>query len=233
MALPTVQTAKRVIRRIGNHFGLIRQNRASVSEGGREVPVAWYDEAYVGCQAYDCPYYESRYYFLWLLVADRLRRAGVRRVLDIGCGAGQFAALLRDQGIRDYVGVDFSKTAIAMAQRQHPHGRFVVADARTTALYDEFDHEAIVCTEVLEHIEEDLVVVARFKPGVRCICTVPSFPYVSHVRHFRDAGEVAGRYRDYFQDLDVMTIASNDSLSNRYFLLDGVRNDYRHIPAST
>jgi SAM-dependent methyltransferase len=227
MALPAV---KRALRRIGNRLGLTSNDSAVAPQSGRELPVAWYDQEYVGCEAYEGPYQLSRYYCLWLLIADRIRRDGPRRVLDIGCGAGQLAALLRDQGIEDYVGVDFSQTAIAMAQRQVPKGRFVVADARTTPLYDVLDYDVLICTEVLEHIEDDLVVVARFKPGVRCICTVPSFPYKSHVRHFRDAAEVAARYQDYFRDLDVMTVPSNSSLADRYFLFDGVRNDFQYNP---
>jgi SAM-dependent methyltransferase len=228
-----LQTVKRAIRRIGNGLGFLSHEPALVPQGGRELPISWYDEEYVGCQPYECPYHESRYYFLWLLIADRIRRDGVRRVLDIGCGAGQLSVLLRDQGIEDYVGVDFSKTAIAMAQRQNPGGHFVLADARATELYDVFDHEVLVCIEVLEHIEDDLVVVARFKPGVRCICMVPNFPYVSHVRHFRDAAEVAARYQAYFRDLDVMTIAGNNSPTDRYFLFDGVRTDFRYSQART
>lgn len=228
MALPMV---RRALRHIGNRLGLMSNGSTAAPEASRELPVAWYDREYVGCEAYEGPYYASRYYFLWLLIADRIRRDGIRRVLDIGCGAGQLAALLRDQGIEDYVGLDFSKTAVDMARRQLPRGRFVVGDARTTGLYDEVDYEVIICTEVLEHIEDDLVVVARFKPSVRCICTVPNFPYVSHVRHFRDAAEVAERYRDYFRDLDVMTIAGGGSSTVQYFLFDGIRNDFHHSPA--
>jgi SAM-dependent methyltransferase len=229
MALPNLKTA---LRRIASRMSSMSNGAAAAADAGRELPVSWYDKEYIGCEAYECPYHESRYYFLWLLIADRIRRDGFRRILDIGCGAGQLAALLRDQGIDDYVGVDFSETAIAMARRQLPHGHFVVVDARTTELYDTLNYEVLICTEVLEHIEDDMAVVARIKPGVRCICTVPNFPYKSHVRHFSDAAEVAARYRDYFRELDVMTVASNSSPTVRYFVFDGIRNDFLYRPAA-
>jgi hypothetical protein len=47
------------------------------------------------------------------------------------------------------------------------------------------------------------------------------------------AAEVAARYQAYFRDLDVMTIASNVSPRDQFFLFDGVRNTHRTTPAST
>ena len=51
----------------------------------------WYDEIYRQPHDYQAHYTQSRYYFLWSVIADRLIRSGVRRVLELGCGTGQFA----------------------------------------------------------------------------------------------------------------------------------------------
>src|SRR5262249_55953579 len=107
-------------------------------------------------------------------------------------------AFLLDQGVAAYAGLDFSREAIDLARRAAPRGEFMIGDARSSGIYVEFDHDAVICTEVLEHIEDDLLVVSRFLPGKRCLGTVPNFPYESHVRHFRDAGEVASRYGPFF-----------------------------------
>ncbi|MEJ7639368.1 MAG: class I SAM-dependent methyltransferase [Singulisphaera sp.] len=133
-----------------------------------------------------------------------------------------------------YVGLDFSPAAIAKAETLR-RGRFVVGDARAPEIYREVEHEAVVCTEVLEHIQDDLLVVSRFGAGKRCLCSVPNFPYESHVRHFRHAGEVKERYGPYFGDCDVMTFKSpiSDTANieeYEYFLLDGVRNGELHVP---
>ncbi len=173
------------------------------------------------------PYCRSNYYFLWAVIADRVRRERMSKVLEIGCGTGRLAAFLLDQGVKEYVGMDFSPRAIAMARKYAPRGRFVVDDARTTSLPAEIDHNVLVCTEVLEHVVDDLKIVDRFRPGKRCICSVPNFEYESHVRRFRDDEDVLSRYGRYFTSLDVMTFHSPNDPHNLFFLLDGERNQTR------
>jgi SAM-dependent methyltransferase len=199
---------------------------------GAERPAEWYDEKFAATPSYRGPYPGSPYYFLWSVIVDRIRRAGLRRVLDIGCGTGQLAAYLIDQGIDSYVGLDFSPKAIEYARRSAPRARFVVGDARDSDIYTE-EHDVLICTEVLEHIEDDLAVVERFRPGTRCIFSVPSYTSAGHVRFFSDASEVAERYGRYFDDLDIveLPLASGDAGANRIFLADGERNDVQRRSA--
>jgi SAM-dependent methyltransferase len=195
---------------------------------GSEESADWYDKLYTEVDVYHRPFYRSFYYFLWAVIADRLRTANIRRVLEIGCGPGQLAAMLLEQGVEEYVGVDFSPKAIAMARENAPRGRFLVGDARTTDLHSEVDHEVVICTEVLEHIEDDLLTLSRFIPGKRCIYSVPNFAYPSHVRYFRRAEEVRTRYGPFFRELDVTILKSPNSTPDQtdlFFLADGVRND--------
>jgi SAM-dependent methyltransferase len=193
----------------------------------REKRPEWYYATLSGCDVDVGPRYaESSYYFLYAVIVDRVRRSASRRVLEIGSGLGRLAGFLLDQGVQEYVGLDFSPKAVAIALRFAPRGRFVVGDARTTTLHEEVEHDIVICTEVLEHIEEDLLVVSRFRPGKRCICSVPNFSYESHVRYFRDAQQVAHRYGPFFGDLDVMTFESPSAATDRFFLFDGTRNDY-------
>jgi SAM-dependent methyltransferase len=130
---------------------------------------------------------------------------------------------MRDQGITQYLGIDFSETAIALARQRSPCFGFIVADVRTTDVFARSHYDVIVCTEVLEHIADDLGLISRFRPGTRCICSVPSFPYESHLRHFRIADEVLGRYSALFDGLDVMTIPAPNETDARFFILDGIR----------
>lgn len=186
----------------------------------------WYDAAYRTIDSYTVPYWESHYYFLWSVLADRIRSARARRVIDIGCGPGQFASCLFGlTAIESYTGLDFSAQAVAMAQRVCPEGRYIVGDATTTTIHDDTPHDVVVCTEVLEHVPTDHAVIARFKPGIRCLCTVPNFPYESHVRHFTSATQIIDRYGEFFDGLDVWPLRG--SRANIYYLLDGVRNTHR------
>lgn len=185
---------------------------------------AWYDAAFLATPSYRLPYWQSDYYFAWSVIGDRLARSGKARVLEVGCGTGQLAQLLVEWGVESYTGFDFSEVAVEIAREQVPEATFLVADARTTGLFESINHDWIVCTEVLEHIEFDLDVINRFPPGVRVLCTVPSFDYTSHVRFFANAREVELRYGDHFDDFSVRTLRMPKDGSQYYFLLEGVRS---------
>jgi SAM-dependent methyltransferase len=212
-----------VVRSVLTRLGVL----APLEPYGVEKSSAFYDRCYAEIPEYHLTRYaESKYYFVWTVIVDRMRRAGCRRVLDIGCGCGQLAQFMLDQGINEYIGLDFSPKAIEMAGQRARHGEFVVGDARTSDVYTRCDYDAIVCTEVLEHVEADLAIVSRFPPGKRCICSVPSFPDSSHVRVFRDNADVAARYAPFFDGFDVCALIRPEA-DSRYFLFDGIRNERR------
>jgi SAM-dependent methyltransferase len=211
-----------ILHRIGSRLGVLPRPHLPA---GVECGPEWYDRAFTTTATYHDHYSRSAYYALWAIIVDRVRRAKLKRVLEIGCGPGQLAAFLLDQGVESYLGLDFSPTAIELARAAAREGRFVVGDARTSEVYSQFEHDAIICTEVLEHIEDDLAVVSRFGPGKRCLCTVPNFPYDSHVRHFIAAEEVGARYGRFFGHLDVAIHQSPVETGVYYFLFDGVRNE--------
>jgi SAM-dependent methyltransferase len=191
---------------------------------GAERPADWYDERFATNSTYQTRYQDSPYYFLWAVITDRLRRDGVKQVLEIGCGTGQLAAFLLDQGIEDYVGLDFSPTAVEYARKAAPEGRFIVGDARTSTVYADERYEALICTEVLEHIAGDRDVVARFPSGTRCLFSVPNYTSAGHVRYFGDVAAVRERYEPFFSSLDVVEFGIARSTVNRLFLGDGYRN---------
>jgi SAM-dependent methyltransferase len=191
---------------------------------GKELPGAFYDQLYATTAAYHCFYSQSHYYFLWTVIVDRVRHAGIQRVLEIGCGPGQLAAFLLDQGVTSYTGLDFSPKAIELARNNAPRGHFTVGNALLPDIHRQADHDLVICTEVLEHITDDLVVLSHFLPGKRCLCSVPNFPLESHVRHFKEADAVRTRYGAFFDNLDILTLKSPICPTDEFFLMDGVRN---------
>lgn len=191
---------------------------------GHEQSAAYYDNMYAVSEEYDKPFFQSRYYFLWAVIMDRLRSGQYRHLLEVGCGSGQFAEFVDRDLVIKYTGLDLSATAIEHAQAKGlAEFRFETADALTTPVM-ETDYDALVCTEVLEHIDEDRKLIQRFKTGVRCICTVPSFPYESHVRHFCSEKEVSERYSGFFNNFTVWGLASAYKPGDVYYLFDGVKN---------
>jgi len=220
-----IKLLRKTARKICHRLGIMTDWEVLVRNDvvGEEQPHQWYDEIMTG-DSYRTHYTESCYYFMWSVITDRILRDGARSVLEIGCGPGQLAQLLDDQGILHYTGLDFSPKTVDLARRRVPKLRFVVGDARTSDIYDQFNHEVIICTEVLEHIEDDLLVVSRFGKGKRCLCTVPNFPFESHVRHFEDAREVSSRYGRFFSSFSVATMKGSRTPTEAFFLIDGIRN---------
>jgi SAM-dependent methyltransferase len=99
-------------------------------------------------------------------------RAG-ERVLDLGCGAGDFLAVIRDAGASP-VGVEIAQAAVERARTVVPDVR-LLEDGVIPAAHGEFD--LVWCSEVLEHIPdvaEALNEVRRvLAPGGRLLITVP------------------------------------------------------------
>lgn len=84
-----------------------------------------------------------------------IRPLDFKSVLDVGCGQGSFLSELYAEfpHIATF-GTDISTSAINLARRKVPQGEFWVLDATKEHLDRKFD--VIVCSEVLEHIPDDL-----------------------------------------------------------------------------
>lgn len=144
--------------------------------------------------AYSLPYWRTWFYPLYKAVIGRIRSEGAQAVLEVGCGSGALAHMLLEYPAIRYKGFDFSEEAVRQAMARTGRGAaFWVADALSEKSYDGV-YDCIVCTEVLEHIDEDLKVISLWKPGTFCLCSVPNFDASTHVRHFLDESAVEERY---------------------------------------
>lgn len=199
---------------------LFRRPRRDSAVAAEEQPADFYDRTFEEAAHWKRPYYESHYYPLWCVVADRIRLGKVRSVLDLGCGPGQLARLLADNGLERYVGVDFSSKRIEAARQVCPEYAFYAADFFETDLFSTLDYDCVLAMEVLEHIHEDARLLGRIAPGTRFIGSVPNFPARAHVRYFQTAEEVRQRYGSQFSALRVDTIRGMTA-GKLFFLLDG------------
>ncbi len=88
---------------------------------------------------------------------EALQLSGTERILDAGCGTGEFErlALARFPGLR-LVGIDVTQELLAIARRKlahAPHVRFNVAQAEALpSPADTFD--AVVSASVLHHLDQ-------------------------------------------------------------------------------
>ena len=129
-------------------------------------------------------------------------------VIDLGCGVGQTACFMHNEGFENYRGCDFSDEAINRAKQligHIPSYKFYVNDIFTfvnrlpTVCNDQF-----FCSETLEHITDDtglLRLLAERFPGSRIAISVPTFDDPSHVRVFKSVTEAKDRYKPFI-DVD-------------------------------
>ncbi len=131
--------------------------------------------------------------------------AGGGRALDVGCGTGRVAFRLAARGYR-VEGIDIEPRAVELAQRMAaaravPACAFRVGDYRNPAEVSPEAYDLVVCSEVLEHVDEYRAIIANMyralKPAGRLIVTVPcdmrKFSildrYAGHLRRF-DSREI-------------------------------------------
>ena len=188
-----------------------------------EKDATWYDESFSLHDHYYHHYTRSPRYFLWAVIADRIMRDGIQSVLDIGCGPGQVAALLRDKGLKEYFGVDFSQRCIESARLVCPEFRFAIENAFETDLFQILHYDAVVCIEFLEHVERDIELLTRVRCGAKFYGSVPSFPWSAHVRWFRSCEEVSERYEPFFREFHVDPFFHN-SEGRLFYVFEGVKS---------
>lgn len=203
--------------------GLSRaKGRLGARDYGREQPAEFYDRRFARRAHWREHYTQSHYYPVWTVVADRLKRAGVRKVVDVGCGPGQLACLLRDQGIVQYVGLDFSPLRLEHARKVCPEFSFQLVDIFSSDFLRTETYDAVVLLEFLEHVNDDLGVLGAIRPGTLVLGTVPNFPAAGHVRHFSSASDVHRRYEEVIESLRVDTVLAKPD-GQTFFIIEGRR----------
>jgi len=85
---------------------------------------------------------------------DALRRLGIpegSRILDLGCGTGEFTRFVADHGYQAF-GVDIASTPIERARSRHPGVRFERLDDNLGIPAGPGTFDAVWSTEVIEHV---------------------------------------------------------------------------------
>jgi SAM-dependent methyltransferase len=139
-------------------------------------------------------------YFAWQhrLVTRELGR----RVIEIGCGIGNFTGLLLDR--EAIVALDIDSDCVERLHRRFPSRanlRAITCDVLAPEFLElrSFCADSCVCLNVLEHIEDDRdalrSMAAVLAPGGIVILIVPAFPSLHG-----PIDELLGHYRRYTRD---------------------------------
>jgi 2-polyprenyl-3-methyl-5-hydroxy-6-metoxy-1,4-benzoquinol methylase len=113
---------------------------------------------------------------------------GTSTAIDVGCGEGVTTALLRDHGLRQIRGLDFSAQIIDVARARNPGIPF-----ETASIYDldeRYRSDFVSACEVLEHLERPELGLERLAAvcSGHCLLSVPNEPL------FRGLNFCAGKY---------------------------------------
>ena len=119
-------------------------------------------------------------YFSWQ--ARLVRKHLGRRVLEVGCGTGNFTRLLLDREL--VIAVDIEPRCIERLRERHGDRRNVVSLVASPGIPEfrdlaKFRPDCCVCLNVLEHIEDDRAaleaIAAVLIPGGRIVLILPAF----------------------------------------------------------
>jgi SAM-dependent methyltransferase len=140
------------------------------------------------------------------------------KVLEVGCGSGNFTVLVAASG-RDVTGYDIHAPYVEIARSRllaYPRARVSCADATQMQVGDQYD--TIMLLDVLEHIENDQAFLSHLRgalrPGGRLILKVPAYRWL-----FCKMDEAVGHYRRYDRTTlsAVLKAAGFDLVEHRPF----------------
>lgn len=162
-----------------------------------------YDTIYKDNEKYTCHYSKSIYYPVWQEAIKYIDG----RVLELGCGTGQFAQMIKESNKVKYIGIDYSREAIRQAKLINPELYFICNDIFN---YKIPKVNTIIALELFEHLENDLRLIRRIPKYTKIVFSVPDFPSDNHYRVFKDEKEI----RDRFSMINISLIKTFQFVKN-------------------
>jgi predicted TPR repeat methyltransferase len=149
-----------------------------------------------------------------LNLIERLKaEQGIKTVVELGCGFGDFSARVTELGLRG-VGIDISETAVAKAIERHPGTEYVRGAISDHALMRGLAPDVIVMAEITWYVLDDLdAFVAFLKRDMRSV-------YLIHLLATYAPG-VQKYGRAFFTNLDEI---------RRYFAFDYIESGLVQYP---
>jgi 2-polyprenyl-3-methyl-5-hydroxy-6-metoxy-1,4-benzoquinol methylase len=103
-----------------------------------------------------------------------------KRILDVGCAAGEFGGALKRAGAAEVLGIEYAPEAAALAREKLDH--VFVGDVQSLSLpLEEGSFDYIVFADVLEHTVDPWAVLASYrrylKPDGRVIASIPNIRF--------------------------------------------------------
>lgn len=176
----------------------------------------FYDEVFSTSDTFKVHYSKSCYLDIWEKAMGHIK-IKEEQILELGCGTGQFAEMLFDNGFHNYTGIDFSKIGIKMAKERNAkyEFKFIPTDInKYLKVYQGYN--TIIALEVMEHLEDDLAVLKLIRSMAQIILSLPVNDQPSHVRIFKTRKDVTTRYSGLIGFEGIQKIGD-------YFVVNGVK----------
>jgi 2-polyprenyl-3-methyl-5-hydroxy-6-metoxy-1,4-benzoquinol methylase len=113
------------------------------------------------------------------LVVEETRGLHPESILDVGCGEGFTLKKLKDNHIgKKFEGIDNLDSAIAIGNKVHPDITIKNGDIYDIS-YKDNSFDLVLCTEVLEHLEDPEKALKELKRVTKkyCLISVPHEPW--------------------------------------------------------
>ncbi len=174
----------------------------------------FYDAIYSRSEEYQQQPEESVYFEVWSHVLSLIKMLMPTKVIDIGCGPGQFAQyFINEYKQGSYTGIDTSPLAISQAKQRVEKGSFAVSKLEDLDSQIVSNADCFIALEVLEHIEKDIELMRLIPSDKELIFSVPNFDSFGHIRYFMNPSQVEARYGFIFSTLTIKTVATSSSSS--------------------
>ena len=138
--------------------------------------------------------YKGRIYFGYLSLCLNFldqHRLSEAKVLEAGCGDGFFLSKLKQAGVKELYGIDYSERALAFAKLFVPESKLVCTDLTEALPYQDNTFNYIFLIETMEHIRPEKIspMLSEFhrvlKDDGRLIITVPSHLMKLNKKHYQ------------------------------------------------
>lgn len=140
-----------------------------------------------------------------------------RKILEVGCGTGNLIKLLSSNNF-ELSGTDYSNDYIINAKKKNPNVDFFQGDLTDPAFWKKHEsvYDSVICSEVLEHIEDDLtalrIVHSILKSDGTLIITVPAVGLL-----YSEFDKKIGHHRRYSME------SASDVISQAGFIIEKAR----------
>lgn len=137
----------------------------------------------------------SDYSEIYYRVLNLLPKDENVKILDVGCGTGNFEVILNSNGFKNVTAIDISRKFLNIAKRRAPPYTYLKFDAGKKIPFRAKNFDIVTSIEVLEHMLNPLAFIKELlRVGKRTIITTPNGFWVEFYQWVKGIEKYNGEY---------------------------------------